>query len=174
MPWGTLKTVNLYRMVPHGLCVAEFHLLRSYLQDGQDTSPVSNISIFSLPAGASISAMGPNIIDTMLSGTDIQVSVAPRVVRHGFREIGASPIRNTRRSLNQGSQAHLRRRKTTDIQSVGNQCFLERIDLRFGDFDFGLGNNAKVLRCNVTGEQANDDHHNQQFEQGETSNDTWP
>lgn len=55
------------------------------------------------------------------------------------------------------------------IESVLVHRLLQRIDLSPGNLDFGLADLAEELRTDEAGQQADDDHYDQQLQQRETA-----
>jgi hypothetical protein len=57
----------------------------------------------------------------------------------------------------------------TGIKPILIQGLAKGIDLRLCGFDFRLADLAEILGPNVTRQQTDDDHHDQQFEQGKAA-----
>lgn len=58
---------------------------------------------------------------------------------------------------------------TADIEAVLVERLFQRIDLGTRRLDLGLADLGEIFRPDIAGQQADDDHHDEQFEQRESS-----
>ena len=57
----------------------------------------------------------------------------------------------------------------TRVEPVLVERFFQRVDLCLGDLYFRLGDLGEITRSDVAGEQTDDDYHDQEFQQRESS-----
>ena len=129
--------------------------------------PVDDVRVISLAAGLAIATQRDDVEIAMVAGLLVLVGLAPGVGRHRFLEVGAAPFGDARGLRHQGFQALFGGGQAADVEAVGLEGFFECVDLGSGYFDFRLSDFGEVARGDVTGEKADDDHHDKEFEEGE-------
>ena len=88
-----------------------------------------------------------------------------RIERHVLSQVWASPLRLGRRSLHQRREPELGRGIVAGVEPVLVERLLERVDLRLGDADLGLPDLIEIAWRDEPGQEADDQHHHEQFEQ---------
>lgn len=129
--------------------------------------PIADVGILVLAAGLAVAAIGIDVEIAVFAGLLVEVGLAPGVRWNGFLEVGALPFGDPGRGRHQGRQALFGRGVATHIEAVGLDRFLEGVDLRARDLDFGFADLREITWRNIARQQADDDHDDQQFEEGE-------
>lgn len=103
----------------------------------------------------------------MLAGVFVEVTVTPRVEGDGLDKVRAGPFHFIPGTRHQGSQSLFGAGVVPDVQPVLVEGLAEGVDLRSGDLDFGFADLGEIFRADVAGQQSDDDHDDQEFEEGE-------
>lgn len=103
----------------------------------------------------------------MFAGVFVEVTVAPRVEGDGLDEVGAGPFRFVPGARHQGSQSLFGAGVVASVEAVLVEGLAEGVDLGFGGLDFRFADLGEIARADVAGQETDNDHDDQEFEQGE-------
>ncbi|EEF23024.1 conserved hypothetical protein, partial [Ricinus communis] len=95
--------------------------------------------------------------------------MSPRVQRYFFFQVGAIPLRDGARFVDERCEAFFRGRIAAYIEPECIERLLESGDLGFRHRALGFAELGKVLGTDIGGKHANDHNDDQQFEQGKST-----
>ena len=133
--------------------------------------PVADVGIFAGAAGLAVAAQGIQVVGAVFAGLTVQVGVAPRVERHGETQVGALPVNFASGRRVERSQALFGGGVMSDVDTIVVQRLAQLTDLQARDLDLGFADLGEVARADVTYQQADDDEHDEEFQQGEAAGD---
>src|SRR3990172_1716716 len=132
-------------------------------------SPTRDVCGLAGATRLAILAERPQVELAALAGRFVLVGLAPGVERDGLLEVRAVPLRLALRLGAEHGQALFGARIAADVQAVGIQRLLERVDLRLRDLHLASADLREISRRNVAREQPDDHQDHEQLEQREAA-----
>lgn len=106
----------------------------------------------------------------MFTGEFVGVGITPGVGWYSvFLQVGAIPFGFAGGLGNQGYQTLRSGWIVAGVEPVLIQRLAERIDLRLGRFYLGFSDLGEIFWPHVTGEQPDNDHDHEEFQQGKST-----